>query len=111
MLEISTNNDSRKELTVTDVDSKKKYTYKVRQAGAGESLKLSQYGREVSKLEKKERSEEEQDRLEELSIKLLQILINLYIPLTDEARDYLDIMSVEDLSGGIQAVFGETKRD
>jgi hypothetical protein len=110
MLEIkTTQSTSQKELTIKDSVTGKRYSYTVRQPGAGESLKMSQYSKVIKRLEKiTEKTEAETDEGEEVAMNLLKILLGLYNPNGNaEAREYLDILSAEDLMGGIEAVFNQ----
>lgn len=103
MLEITTNKAKNQKKLLMDG-----YTYMVRRPGAGESLNLSQFGKEVQKYEKRQDdlSESEQSVLTDKSMQSLKIVLSFFDSLGDEqAQDHLNSIDPEELMSVIKQVF------
>lgn len=102
MLEITTNRDKNRKKLLLDG-----FTYMVRRPGAGESLDLSQFGKEVQELEKKESlTEQEQKDFEDKSMKMLRIILSFFDALgVKEAEESLQSIDPEELMGVVKQVF------
>lgn len=106
MLEITTNRDKNRKKVMIDG-----FTYTVRRPGAGESLDLSQFGKEVESLEKRkdQLTEEENRRFRDKSLKSLRIVLSFFDSLgNEEAEDSLRSIDPEELMGVIKDVFSDT---
>lgn len=103
MLQISTK-DKRQDKLV-EIDG---YTYSVRKAGAGESLTLQEYGRELEKLGKVELTAEQTKQVEEMATKLLSICLSLFKSDDKKATDYIQTIELELLMDIIKQVYDET---
>lgn len=101
MLEITTNRDKNRKKILLDG-----YTYMVRRPGAGESLDLTQFGKEVDAMDKRELSEEERKDFENKSIKMLSIVLGFFDDLGNkEAAASLQSIDPEELMMVVKKVF------
>lgn len=102
MLEITTNRDKNRKKLLLDG-----FTYMVRRPGAGESLDLSQFGKEVQELEKKgSLTEPEQKNFEDKSINMLKIILSFFDDLGNEqAKAHLQSIEPEELMNVVKQVF------
>lgn len=102
MFEINTDKSKRSKKLLLDG-----YTYMVRKPGAGESLGMQKAGRELTKFSKKtDTTEEEQERIESLTVKTLNTCLGLFDALGNkEAGEYLDQLDVETLMLVIGQIF------
>lgn len=103
MLEITTNRDKNRKKLLLDG-----FTYMVRRPGAGESLDLAQFGKEVEALEKRKTdlTDEEQKDFEEKSVKMLRIILSFFDCLgSKEAEASLQSIDPEELMGVVKQVF------
>jgi hypothetical protein len=103
MLEITTNRDKNRKKLLLDG-----YTYMVRRPGAGESLDLSQFGKEIETMEKRqgELSEAELADFQSKSIKMLSIILSFFDDLGNkEAAASLQSIDPEELMMVVKQVF------
>ncbi len=101
MLEITTNRNKNRKKILLDG-----YTYMVRRPGAGESLDLTQFGKEVDAMDKRELSEEERKDFENKSIKMLSIVLGFFDDLGNkEAFASLQSIDPEELMMVVKQVF------
>ena len=101
MLEITTNRDKNRKKILLDG-----YTYMVRRPGAGESLDLTQFGKEVDAMDKRELSDAEQKDFQEKSIKMLSIVLGFFDDLGNkEAAASLQSIDPEELMMVVKQVF------
>lgn len=102
MLEIKTKSKNKK----VEIDG---YGFEVRKPGAGEALIMQKSGREITAFEKLKKSNKmtEKNLLEEadLTVKLLEICMSLFNPLSKEAETYLQTLDVEVLMDVVDQVF------
>lgn len=106
MLEITTNRDKNRKKLLMDG-----FTYMVRRPGAGESLDLSQFGKEVQRLEKRkdDLTDAERDNLTNKSMQSLKIVLSFFDYLgVEEAKDHLYSVDPEELMSVVKQVFDDT---
>lgn len=78
----------------------------VRTPGAGESLDLAQFGKEVEKLEAHKLTEEQNAELTDKSMQSIRIILSFFDSLGDQAaQDYLRTIDPEELMSVVKQVF------
>lgn len=105
MLEITTDkNKNRKKLLLDG------YTYMVRRPGAGESLDLTQFGKQVERWEKRDDlTPEEEKEFTDTSMRSLGTILSFFDSLgSEEAQAHLKSIDPEELMGVIDKVFKDT---
>jgi hypothetical protein len=105
MLEITTNKQKSQKKILMDG-----YTYMVRRPGAGEALTLNQISKDMTKYKNRtDLAEDKQSRLQEMSMRALEIALGFFDPLGDEeANKHLQSIDVEEIMSVITQVFSDT---
>jgi hypothetical protein len=106
MLEITTDRTKNRKKLLLDG-----HTYMVRRPGAGESLDLSQFGKEVEKLDKRkdDLTPEENQVFSDKSMQSLRIILSFFDALgNEEAQMHLKSIDPEELMGVVKQVFEDT---
>lgn len=102
-MQITTNREKNRKLI--DLDG---FDYKIRRPGAGESMDLMDFGKEVEQLEKRkdDLTPEETQQFEEKSMKMLKIVLSLFDDLGNgNAKVHLRAIDPEELMNVIKEVF------